>query len=100
SRPSRVGTRDIKPCCRFFASRWGTTGLLHVAPASLEKAMLISYASDWGPPVATSQFVARVPSESTAKDGKSAALTNQFVPLAIVFGADQPCGPRTEKRRL
>src|SRR5207237_8663472 len=42
---------------------------------------------------------ARVPSGITAIDGTSAALTNQFAPRAIVLGADQPCGPRAEKRR-
>ena len=53
-------------------------------------------ASEVGPPVATSQLADSVPSESTAKEGKSTALTNQFVPLATVFAADQPCGPRVE----
>src|SRR5438093_8713277 len=99
SRESGVGTRDIQPCWRFFPPRWGTMGFRRGVPAYLENAMLISYASEAGPPVATSQFAASVPSDSTANDGKSAGLTNQFVPRAIVLGADQPCGPRMEKRR-
>src|SRR6266850_2109308 len=97
--PSEVGTNETNPCCRFLPSRWGETGLLQVAPASLENTRLTSYASDVGPPVATNQLAARVPSGITAMDGTSAALTNQFAPRAIVFGTDQPCGPRAEKRR-
>src|SRR5262249_19632740 len=99
SLPSAVGVQERNPCWRFLPSRCGTMGFPHVAPASFEKARLMSYASELGPPVATSQFAAKVPSDITARDGKSAGLTNQFVPLAIVFGADQPCGPRIEKRR-
>src|SRR5206468_3139665 len=45
-----------------------------------------------------SQWAARVPSAMTDIEGKSAGLANQLVPRATVFGADQPCGPRTEKR--
>src|SRR5207244_13174394 len=55
---------------------------------------------DVGPPVATNQSAASVPSGNTAIDGTSAALTNQFAPRAMVLGTDQPCGPRTEKRRI
>src|SRR5213592_4760209 len=75
--------------------------LPHVAPPSFEKLRLVSYASDSGPTPAAfvNHPAARVPSESTAIDGTSASLTNQFVPRAIVFGADQPCGPRTENFR-
>src|SRR5215471_19363814 len=96
---SAVGTKDRKPCCRFFPSRWGTTGLLQLVPLSFENAMLMSYASESGPPLITSQWAARVPSDRTDIEGKSAGLANQFAPRAIVFGADHPCGPRTERRR-
>src|SRR5215472_2996056 len=97
SLPSAVGSQERNPCWRFLPSRCGTMGLPQVAPASFEKARLMSYASERGPAVATNQFAAIVPSDKTESDGKSAGLTNQFVPLAIVLGADQPCWPRTEK---
>ena len=45
----------------------------------------MSYASEEGPPVATSQSAASVPSDKTAMPGKSTTLTNQLVPLAIVL---------------
>src|SRR5436853_6092779 len=98
--PSGVGTNETNPCCRFLPSRCGTIGLLQAAPPSLENTRLTSYASDVGPPVATNQSAASVPSGNTAIDGTSAALTNQFAPRAMVLGTDQPCGPRTEKRRI
>src|SRR5207249_2282336 len=96
---SEVATSETKPCWRFLPSRCGISGFVQVVPPSLENTRLTSYASDRGPTLATNQSAASVPSDRTASEGTSASLTNQFVPRAIVLGADQPWAPRTEKRR-
>src|SRR5207249_8156540 len=76
---SAVGMSETNPCWRFFPSRCGISGLLHVVPPSLENTRLTSYASDRGPTLATNQSAVSVPSDSTAIDGTSASLTNQLV---------------------
>lgn len=79
---------ETNPCSLSVPSRWGTTEPPHVAPPSRDVARWTSYANRPFP-LLTSQWAKRVPSGSDAIDGKSAQLTNQSGPSAIVRAADQ-----------
>src|SRR5262245_16719388 len=84
--PSLVANKETKPCSVFTPSRCGTKGFPQVFPPSNERAMVTSYANVPGPLLA-SQCAASEPSGKTTIEGKSAQLTNQFVPSAITRGA-------------
>src|SRR6185436_4368212 len=95
-RPAPGAWKSVaKPCWVSVRSWCGLTGVVHVAPRSLEKASRRSYASGSGL-FASIHAAASVPSPSGRTDGTSAALTTRSLPEAAVLGADHPDAVRSE----
>src|SRR5262245_22662610 len=86
--PSAQGAIDTNPCSVSVPSRCGTTGSLQVRAPSRDRDSRTPYAYFPGPLLA-SQWAKSDPSPSEAIAGKSAQLTTQPEPAAIVRGADQ-----------